>query len=115
MTLKQFIDDIINRTNYAVSCHGLQAKDAAEEIAKYYFKKEDISFENWFIREIPLVDDSGEYPVAIALIINNKVNQLDITLNIMRDGNLHSVCPDKFAEIFVNTIKEAINHPTAKY
>jgi hypothetical protein len=113
--MKQCVDDIINRTNYAVSCHGLQAKDAAIEIAKHYFVKEDISFENWAIREIPLVDNSGEYPVAIALIINNQVKKLEITLNIMRDGNLHSVCPDELAEIFVNTIKDAINHPTAKY
>ena len=115
MTLKQYVDDIINRTNYAVNCHGLQAEDAALEIAEHYFKKENISFENWTIREIPLVDESGEYPVAICLCINNKVKKLEITLNVMRNGELHSVNPDELAQINLYSIKEAINHPTAKY
>jgi hypothetical protein len=113
--LKQYADDIINRTNYTINCHGLQAGDAAIEIAKHYFAKESIPFENWTIREIPLVDDSGEYPVAICLCVNNEVKKLEITLNIMHDGKLHSICPDELAEIYKTTIKDAINHPTAKY
>jgi len=113
--LKQYVDEIINRTNYAVSCHGLQAKDAAMEIAKHYFTKENISFENWFIREIPLVDDSNQYHVSIVLCVNNKVKKVEINLMLTRNGKLFCICPDQLEEIELHTIKEAIEHPTAKY
>jgi hypothetical protein len=115
MTLKQYVDDIINLTNYAVSCHGLQAKDAALEIAKYYFKKENISFENWTIREIPLADNSNQYPVSIVLCVNNKIKRVEINLMLTRNGELFCICPDQLEEIELHTIKEAINHSTAKY
>lgn len=113
--MEQLINNIINNTNYKLDCHGLQAKEAATKIAKHYFKRENLSFNNWIVREIPLIDKSGKYPVAIVLCVNNKKEEKEISLNLTINGDLFSVNPDELCQIDLNTIKEAINHPTAKY
>lgn len=113
--MKTYVDDIVNYTNYAVNCHGLQSVDSATEIAKHYFEAEGLSFDGWRVREIPLVDNSGKYPVAVVLCVNNKAKKIEISLNLTRNGDLFSVNPDEAAEIELTTIKEAIEHPTAKY
>lgn len=113
--MKKYVDEIINRTNYSASCDGLQAADAATSIAKHYFEDEGLSFDGWRVREIPVVDDSGKYPVAIALCVDNQEQQREITLNITRDGDLYSVCPDETAIIELASIRKAIEHPTSKY
>lgn len=113
--MKQHADNIINKTNYDNNCHGLQAKQDAETIAEHYFNQENLSYENWFVREIPLTDNNGEYPVAIVLCVNNNQKRIEITLNITREGNLFSVCPDELCEIENSTIKEAISHLSAQY
>lgn len=113
--MKQYIDNIINLTNYSENCHGLQALPFAEVIAEHYFQSENLSFENWQVREIPLVDDSDKYPVAIVVIINNQKIKKEITLNLTRNGKLFDVNPDPYAEICVNTIKEAIEHESSNY
>lgn len=113
--MKKYIDNIINQTNYKMDCHGLQSKDDSEIIAKHYFERENLSFRDWFVREIPLVDNSRKYPIAICLCVNNPKEKKEITLNLTRDGKLFSINPDKFCEIELNNITDAIKHPTAKY
>jgi len=114
--MKKHIDNIINKTNFRQNCHGLQAVESANQIASHYFQIENIPFENWFIREIPLVDDSGKYPVAVVICINNKIQKKEIELDLTRDGKLFSVCPNgEYVQIEFKTITEAINHPMANY
>jgi len=113
--MKKYIDTIINQTNYDLNCHGLQTKDSAEALIHYYFTKENISSLGWKVREIPLVDDSGEYPIAVVVLVNNNQEQKEISLNFTCNGELFSVNPDQPAEIELNTIAEAITHPTAKF
>lgn len=112
--MKKYVDEIINRTNYSASCDGLQAADAATSIANHYFEDEGLSFDGWRVREIPVVDDSGKYPVAIALRVDNQEQQREISLNITRNGELYSVCPDETAIIELVSIRKAIEHPTSK-
>jgi len=114
--MKKHIDSIINKTNFRQNCHGLQSIDSAIQIASHYFQIENIPFENWFIREIPLIDDSGKYPVAVVLCINNKILKKEIELDLTRDGKLFSVYPnDEYVQVEFKTILEAINHPMADY
>lgn len=113
--MKKYVDTIINQTNYETNCHGLHANDSAETLAQYCFAKENIPFVGWKVREIPLIDNSEKYPVAIVLCINNEQEQKEISLNFTRNGKLFSVNPDELAEIELNTIAEAIIHPKAKY
>lgn len=115
MQLQNLVDAIINNTNYNIDCHGLQAADAAEAIAKHYFTEENIPFDGWIVREIPLVDNSGKYPVAVVICVTNETEEKEIALNITRDGKLFSVNPDEMAQIDLNSITEAIAHPAAKY
>jgi len=115
MNLQEHTNNILTKTNYNTNCHGLQAIDSATEIAKYYFNQENISFNNWKVREIPLVDNSGKYPISIVLCVNNPIIKKEITLNITKDGQLFSICPDEAEEIEVNTIQEAINNPVSNY
>jgi len=114
--MKQLIDNIINQTNYSNNCHGLQAVESAEKIASHYFQMENISYANWFVREIPLVDNSGKYPVAVVILVNNKIQRKEIELDLTRDGKLFQVCPNgEYVEIELKTISEAINHPNSNY
>jgi hypothetical protein len=113
--MKKYVDEIISRTNYDISCHGLQAFAAANEIAKGYFAIENIPFDGWKVREIPVADDSGEYPVAVVLCVCNDTVKKEISLNITRDGKLFNVNPDMLCEIDTLTILEAINHESSKF
>lgn len=113
--MQQYVDAIISGTDYSVSCHGIQAVNAAEKIMQYYFTVENIPVKGWAVREIPVADGSGEYPVAVVLCVCNRAEHQEITLNIARNGSLNSCCPDQQAEIYLNTIKEALEHPASRY
>ena len=91
--MKQLIANIINQTNFSNNCHGLQAVESAEKIASHYFQMENISYNNWHVREIPLVDNSGKYPVAVVLCVNNKIQRKEIELDLTRDGKIISSLP----------------------
>jgi len=114
--MKKHIDNIINKTNFRQNCHGLQAVESANKITSYYFTLENIPFDNWFIREIPLVDNSGNYPVSVVICINNKTLRKEIELDLTRDGKLFSVCPNgEYVQVEFKTILEAMDHPMANY
>lgn len=115
MGLQQAAASILSHQYSAFDCRGLAQKEAAEIIVKHYFEQEGISFDGWKVSEIPLVDNSGEYPVAIVICIVNPERRIGIALNITSDGSLFDCNPDDMAEIEVSTILEAINHPTAVY
>ena len=117
MNLQEHTNNILTKTNYNTNCHGLQAIDSATEIAKYYFNQENISFDNWRIREIPLVDNSGKYPVVIGICITNSILRKEITIYLTKEGNLSGyTCYDEhYNEYDFNSIYDAINHPSSNY
>lgn len=113
--LRDCASSILSHDYSAYDCRGLAQADAAETIAVFHFVKENIDFTGWHVSEIPLTDNSGEYPVAIVICLENEKKRIGISLDITENGELYGVCPDQYAEIELNTIQEAINHPTAKY
>jgi len=115
MNLSEHVNNILGLTDFSANCHGLQAVESATAVARYYFEKENISFEGWKVSEIPMTDDSGEYPVAVAICLENPSEYLAFTLDLTRSGELFDCCPDDCCEISVGTIREAIHHPRASY
>ena len=113
--LRQHVNNILGMTNNSYDCRGRQYFESATAIVKDHFAKENISFDGWTVSEVPMIDDSGKYPVAIVICLINSAKKIGISLNIGRDGNLYDVNPDELCEIEMSSIAEAINHPSAKY
>lgn len=115
MDLETSASSILNHNYSAYDCRGLAQAESAEVLVRHYFEQENISFDGWKVSEIPLVDNSGKWPVAIVVCIVNPVERIGISLNFTVEGSLFNCNPDEYAEIEIDTIKETINHPTAKY
>lgn len=115
MDLSLCASGILNHKYSAYDCRGLAQTDNAEQIVKHYFEQEGISFDGWKVSEIPLVDNSGQYPVALAICIVKPVERIGISLNFTPTGGLYDCNPDECCDITTATILEAVNHPSAKY
>lgn len=99
-----------NREDYDEEDYAMQIYPVIVEI----FKKENISFENWFIFEIPVWSDD-----FIAVVLENDVTEQDLNLHISKDKQLDDVVIDwmvmdwkgDFGEYYFKTLKEAIESP----
>jgi hypothetical protein len=107
------IRSIIDSVNYDTNCKGLQAKETATELIKILFASENISFEGWKVVEIPLVDDSGKYPVAVVVCIYNADKKIELSINLTADGIIFDVGEDDTTA--VKTISEAIKNYTMTF
>jgi len=115
MDLETSASSILNHNYSAYDCRGLAQADNAGAIARHCFEQEGISFDGWKVSEIPVVDNSGEYPVAIVVCLVNPDRHLGISLNFTAEGKLYSCSPDECCEIETTTVLAAISHPAAVY
>lgn len=113
--MNQYIQAILNNTDYNVSCRGLNQKDSALSLVKPMFESENISLDNWKVSEIPVADNSGLYPVAVVVCMVNQTIKRGFSLDFNTDGKAISICPDELCNIEVNTIAEAIAHKASKF
>ena len=113
--MNPIIAETIRVINSGVSCRGLEGAPAIETLVSKAFAADGITFDGWKISEIPVADNSGNYPVAVVVCVCNPALRRGISVNFTADGALYDVTPDELAQIRLSSIAEAISHPDSIY
>lgn len=108
--------DLIRIVNSGTSCRGLEGKTGATELVKAVFDAQQASFEGWRVTEIPLADDSGEYPIALCVCIENEELEKGISVYFTKEGEFAKAAardlsyPETcYVEASFKTVHEAID------
>ena len=122
------IEDIISSVEKdSFGCRGLSASSYAEKLVKPLFEKEGISYDGWEISEIPMVDRTGGYQIAVVICLTNNIIKKAFSIYYSIDGeaifydvvdqNSNSCC---FSEeqgniVYLDTMQEALTHRFSNY
>lgn len=112
--MHQDIRDIISKVYNGNSCRGLEGAAIATKVVADLFRDEGLDFNNWYVSEIPVADDSGKYPTAVAICIVNNVMHIGIEICVSADRLFCCACPGD-SDIELDSIYKAINHSLARF